>query len=80
MKNEIPDGVTFETPFGEAQAANIAEVTKDPRLEEYEDMSEKVCAIILTEFLFAELILAQFKPLELKITMPDTELELSCRL
>ena len=43
IKNEPENSVTFETPFGEVKAANIAEVSrKDPRLEEYEEMSEKV--------------------------------------
>jgi len=43
IKSEILEtGVTFETPYGEVKAANIAEVSrKDPRLEELEDMSEK---------------------------------------
>ena len=43
IKNELENSITFETPFGEVKAANIAEVSrKDPRLEEYEEMSEKV--------------------------------------
>ncbi|KAL5255960.1 hypothetical protein ACHWQZ_G011243 [Mnemiopsis leidyi] len=43
IKNEIESSsVTFETPFGEVKAANIAAVSrKDPRLEEYEELSEK---------------------------------------
>lgn len=39
--------MTFETPFGEVKAANIAAVSrKDPRLEEYEELSEKVSTLV----------------------------------
>ena len=39
--------MTFETPFGEVKAAYIAAVSrKDPRLEEYEELSEKVSTLV----------------------------------
>jgi len=41
IKNEDVGSTTFKTPFGEVKEANIAEITRNPRSGEYEEMSEK---------------------------------------